>query len=90
MGAWVVVIVVVWVRDEVLTWIMRIYTVKQCYDIFDEWKKYLSSYPDLVQEWHTTKNGNLTPKDLTHEIRKRYGGYVLKVIVFNRLLKTEH
>ena len=29
-------------------------------------KKYLSSYPELVKEWHPKKNGDLTPKDITH------------------------
>ena len=28
-------------------------------------KKYLSSYPDLVKEWHPTKNGDLKPENLT-------------------------
>jgi len=28
-------------------------------------KKYLSSYPELVKEWHPTKNGNLTPEQVT-------------------------
>ena len=29
-------------------------------------KKLLSSYPNLVKEWHPTKNGELTPKDFIH------------------------
>jgi len=29
-------------------------------------KKYLSEYPELVKEWHPTKNGDLTPEDFTH------------------------
>ena len=29
-------------------------------------KKYLSSYPELVKEWHPTKNGDLKPEDYTH------------------------
>ena len=33
--------------------------------------KYLSSYPDLVKEWHPTKNENLTPKDVTHGTRRK-------------------
>ena len=34
-------------------------------------KKYLSSYPELVKEWHPTKNGDLTPKDVTHGSEKK-------------------
>tara|TARA_B110000503_G_scaffold122282_1_gene186712 strand:- start:2126 stop:2692 length:567 start_codon:yes stop_codon:yes gene_type:complete len=33
--------------------------------------KYLSSYPDLVQEWHPTKNGDLTPKVITYGSKKK-------------------
>jgi hypothetical protein len=29
-------------------------------------KKFLSSYPELVKEWHPTKNGDKSPKDFTH------------------------
>jgi very-short-patch-repair endonuclease len=29
-------------------------------------KKLLSSFPDLVKEWHPTKNGDLTPDNITH------------------------
>jgi len=28
-------------------------------------KKFLSSYPELVKEWHPTKNGDLKPEDFT-------------------------
>ena len=34
-------------------------------------KKYLSSYPELVKEWHPKKNGDLTPKDITHGSTKK-------------------
>ena len=34
-------------------------------------KKYLSSYPHLVKEWHPTKNGDLTPDNLTHGSKKK-------------------
>ena len=34
-------------------------------------KKYLSSYPELVKEWHPTKNGDLTPKDVTYGSDKK-------------------
>ena len=31
----------------------------------------LSSYPNLVKEWHPTKNGDLTPHDFTHATRRK-------------------
>ena len=31
----------------------------------------LSLYPDLVKEWHPTKNGDLTPNDFTHGSGKK-------------------
>ena len=31
----------------------------------------LTSYPHLVKEWHPTKNGELTPNDLTHGSGKK-------------------
>ena len=31
----------------------------------------LSSYPHLVKEWHPTKNGDLTPNDITHGSHKK-------------------
>jgi very-short-patch-repair endonuclease len=34
-------------------------------------KKFLSSYPELVKEWHPTKNGELTPNDFTHGSSKK-------------------
>ena len=34
-------------------------------------KKYLSEYPELVKEWHPTKNGDLTPEDFTHGSKKK-------------------
>ena len=33
--------------------------------------KYLSSYPDLVKEWHPTKNGDLTPENVTYGSKKK-------------------
>ena len=29
-------------------------------------KKLLSEYPELLREWHPTKNGELKPEDFTH------------------------
>ena len=37
-------------------------------DLFPELpdgKKYVSEYPELAAEWHPTKNGNLTPDDVS-------------------------
>ena len=31
----------------------------------------LSSMPHLVNEWHPTKNGELTPDDFTHATRRK-------------------
>ena len=31
----------------------------------------LSSIPHLVKEWHPTKNGELTPNDITHGSKKK-------------------
>ena len=31
----------------------------------------LSSYPDLVKEWHPTKNGDLTPSAFTHATKRK-------------------
>ena len=31
----------------------------------------LTSYPDLVKQWHPTKNGEFTPNDFTHATRKK-------------------
>ena len=34
-------------------------------------KKYLSSYPEFVKEWHPTKNGDLTPENVTYGSKKK-------------------
>ena len=34
-------------------------------------KKYLSLYPELVKEWHPTKNGDWQPQDFTHKSGKK-------------------
>jgi len=34
-------------------------------------KKYVSDYPELVAEWHPTKNGNLLPEDIPHKVNYR-------------------
>ena len=33
--------------------------------------KTLIEYPHLVKEWHPTKNGNLTPNNVTHGSHKK-------------------
>ena len=34
-------------------------------------KKYLSDYPDLIKEWHPTKNGDLLPENFTERSGKQ-------------------
>ena len=34
-------------------------------------KKFLSEYPELIKEWHPTKNGELKPKEFTHGSHKK-------------------
>ena len=29
-------------------------------------KKFLAEYPELIREWHPTKNGKLKPEEFTH------------------------
>ena len=50
-------------------------------------KKVLKGYndldtlnPKLASEWHHTKNGELTPKDVTVGSNKKCGGYAQKVM----------
>lgn len=33
-------------------------------------------YPELVKEWHPTKNGDLLPNNFTSGSKKEFGGYV--------------
>ena len=49
----------------------------------------LSSYPNLVNEWHPTKNGDFTPDDFTHGSDKKVCGIVQKNTVIKQLLKIE-
>ena len=30
-------------------------------------KKFLSEYPELIKEWHPTKNGELKPEEINYE-----------------------
>ena len=34
-------------------------------------KKLLSEYPELLREWHPTKNGELKPDEVTHATHKK-------------------
>ena len=34
-------------------------------------KKLLSEYPELLREWHPTKNGELKPDEVTHGSHKK-------------------
>ena len=53
----------------------------------------LSSYPHLVKEWHPTKNGELTPNNLTHGSNKKVWwlcskGHSYDSIICNRTSKN--
>jgi hypothetical protein len=57
-------------------------------------KKFLSSYPELVKEWHPTKNGDLTPNNFTHGSHKKVWwkcnkGHEWNSIIYNRTKKTK-
>jgi hypothetical protein len=34
-------------------------------------KKFLTEYPELISEWHPTKNGELKPEEITHSSKKK-------------------
>ena len=42
-------------------------------------KKYVSDYPELVAEWHPTKNGNLLPEDIPHKVNYRLWWQCVKI-----------
>ena len=48
--------------------------------------KYLSSYPDLVNEWHPNKNGELTPQHFTHGSSKKVWWLCSKVHSFDSVI----
>ena len=55
-------------------------------------KKILSGYPELVSEWHPTKNGELKPEDFTHASNKKVWwlcpkGHSYESIINNRTRK---
>ena len=55
--------------------------------------KYLSSYPKLVKELHPTKNGDLTPENITHGSHKKLWwlcskGHIYYSIISNRTRKN--
>jgi len=47
----------------------------------------LTSYPHLVKEWHPTKNGDLTPNDLTHGSHTKIWWLCLKGHSYNSVIK---
>ena len=52
-------------------------------------KKYLSSYPELVKEWHPTKNGDLNLYKCTHGMEKKVWwlcpkGHTYQSIIYER------
>ena len=55
-------------------------------------KKFLSSYPELVKEWHPTKNDDLTPSNFTHGSMKKvwwkcHKGHEWSAMISNRTKK---
>lgn len=53
----------------------------------------LDMFPDVVQEWHPTKNGNLSPKDVTKGSNKKVwwrckNGHSFKISIKNRTRKN--
>ena len=48
----------------------------------------LNSYPHLVKEWHPTKNGELTPNNLTHGSGKKVWWLCPKGHSYERSLNT--
>lgn len=58
-------------------------------------KKYVSDYPELVAEWHPTKNGNKSPEDVLHGSNKlawwQCGeGHEWEAAVFNRAIHAKN
>jgi hypothetical protein len=45
--------------------------------------------PDVAKEWQTTKNGNLTAKDVTQVVVKKFGGSVVRGMSGTRQLLAE-
>jgi len=57
-------------------------------------KKFISSYPELVKEWHPTKNGELTPSDFTHGSNKKVWwscpkGHDYDSVIYDRTKKVK-
>jgi len=57
-------------------------------------KKLLSSYPNLVKEWHPTKNGGLTPEDYTHGSKRKVWwlcpkSHTYKSVIYSRTGKNQ-
>ena len=55
----------------------------------------LTSYPHLVNEWHPTKNGDLTPNEFTHGSDKKVWWlcskeHSYKATIKNKTLKNGH
>ena len=39
--------------------------------------------PNIAKEWHPTKNGDLTPHNVSSGSAKKYGGNVLKEMIMS-------
>ena len=49
----------------------------------------LSSYPDLVKQWHPTKNGELTPNNITHGAHKKVWWLCSNGHSYNQIIKNK-
>jgi hypothetical protein len=44
-------------------------------------KSLAETHPELAKQWHPTKNGNLSPEDVTLKSGKKCGGNVQKGMI---------
>ena len=51
-------------------------------------KSFADRYPDLAAEWHPTKNGELTPSNISSGSSKKVCGFVAKVMNGKQLFQT--
>ena len=56
-------------------------------------KKLLSEYPELLREWHPTKNGDLRPEEFTYVSKKKvwwvcHKGHDYDTIITSRTMKV--
>ena len=64
---------------------------KELFPDFSDGKRYVIEYPEFVQEWHPTKNGQRLPEDFLHSSNKKVwwicsAGHEYQSLVFNRTI----